>query len=189
MASNNFVNPFLHKQYNQVFDELFEPLCQYSYRITKDTSASEDIVQERFIYLWNNWERLSDSENLNAYLYLSVKNRSINCIKKRFQNLTSSLDDLNVNFADNNLPSPSELLEKKELEKILGDALSSLPDKCRIIFDLKRNAGLSNKEIAEHLNISIKTVESQTTIALKRIKIHIDKHWHTAIYILLSIFN
>lgn len=186
--NNRNAIPFSHNKYNSLFDELFEPLCQYSFQVTQEVEVSEDIVQERFIYLWNNWERLSNFENLKAYLYQSVKSRSINYIKKKFNTNINSLEGMADSIENCQLPSPIELLEKADLETILEEALNTLPEKCRIIFDLKRNAELSNKEISEQLNLSIKTVEAQTTIALKKIRLHINKHWVAIVHVGFLLF-
>ncbi len=107
-------------------------------------------------------------------------------VKKNNRNTHPDLDDVHETFVESDLPSPQELVEKKDLEKLLERALKELPVKCRNIFTLKRFGELSNKEIAEKLDISIKTVEAQTTIAMKRLKYYISSHWEVITIVLLN---
>jgi RNA polymerase sigma-70 factor (ECF subfamily) len=87
---------------------------------------------------------------------------------------------------EHKLPNPQELIENKELEAIIERALESLPAKCRTVFTLKRFGDLNNKEVAEQLNISIKTVENQMTIALRKLTAFINEHWGLAILIAVN---
>jgi RNA polymerase sigma-70 factor (ECF subfamily) len=75
------------------------------------------------------------------------------------------------------LPEPDEILENKELGIVINKALDNLPERCRIIFSMKKQAGLSNKEIATKLKISAKTVENQMTIAFKKLIQFISDNW------------
>lgn len=180
-------NPFLIKRYNHIFNELYDPLCRFCYKMVYDKDTAEDIVQDQFAYLWENWDRLNSIENISSYLYKAVRNKTINyLVKKQNHNTHNNLHEVNDLYTESECPSPQELLEKENLEKLLEQALEKLPEKCKNIFVLKRFGELSNKEIAEKLNISVKTVEAQTTIAMKRLKNYITDHWELSI--ILTVF-
>lgn len=180
-------NPFLIKRYNHIFNELYDPLCRFCYKMVYDKDTAEDIVQDQFAYLWENWDRLNSIENISSYLYKAVRNKTINyLVKKQNHNTHNNLHEVNDLYTESECPSPQELLEKENLEKLLEQALEKLPEKCKNIFVLKRFGELSNKEIAEKLNISVKTVEAQTTIAMKRLKSYITDHWELSI--ILTVF-
>lgn len=180
-------NPFLIKRYNHIFNELYDPLCRFCYKMVYDKDTAEDIVQDQFAYLWEHWDRLNSIENISSYLYKAVRNKTINyLVKKQNHNTHNNLHEVNDLYTESECPSPQELLEKENLEKLLEQALEKLPEKCKNIFVLKRFGELSNKEIAEKLNISVKTVEAQTTIAMKRLKNYITDHWELSI--ILTVF-
>jgi RNA polymerase sigma-70 factor (family 1) len=172
------MNPFRNNNYNLIFDQLYVPLCRYCIKLVNNREVAEDIVQEQFIYLWENWARLENIASLQAYLYTSVKNKSLNYIKKTFSEKTFVAIPATIEqIGDKGISNPQELIEAQELEKILEKALEELPVQCRKIFGLKRFGQMSNQDIAESLNISIKTVEAQMTIALRRLKYFVIDNW------------
>ncbi|MDR1585401.1 MAG: sigma-70 family RNA polymerase sigma factor, partial [Prevotellaceae bacterium] len=99
-----------------------------------------------------------------AYLFQAARNKSLNFLRRKKQ--TVSLNAVEFDIVETNTAS----LETEELYRLIQEAVLDLPDKCREVFHLSRNENLSNKEIAEKLGISVKTVEAQITKALKRIK-------------------
>jgi len=179
-------DPFYDEKFHRIFNELYSPLCSYCYFLINNYEAAEDIVQEQFVGLWENWERLNPIESIKGYLFQSVKNRSINYLKNQSILIHPDENTLWLNF-ESKLPVASEMVENKELEKIIDQAIEQLPERCRAIFILKRIDEMSNKEIADQLNISVKTVEAQMTIALKRLYQFISNHWD--FFILLTLFS
>ena len=164
------IKPFDNHDFNSLFNELYTPLCRFSMKFVTEKDEAEDIVQEFFVYLWENWKRLAIISSVRSYAYTSVKNRSLNHLQKQFSGNKGD-DCINVQETELNseLPDPQELLQGKELENILEKALEALPLRCRTIFIMKRFGELSNKDVAKKLHISVKTVESQMTIAIRRI--------------------
>ena len=149
---------------------------------------AEDVVQECFAYFWENWSRLAQIDSLKYYLFKSVKNGSLNHLKAKFvQSKEPFPSGFNEKISDKQA-SAHELMEVHDLEVILEEALQALPERCRIIFVLKRFDDKSNKEIAGLLGISVKTVEAQMTIALARLRNHVIKHWGSSGIILLNLF-
>ena len=117
-----------------------------------------------FIYVWENRKTLQIQLSFKAYFFQAARNRCLNALRQ--EKKTISLDEINTDIADTEAIS----LENDELCRLIQEAVFALPEKCREIFNLSRNENLSNQEIAEKLNISIKTVEGQITKSLKKIK-------------------
>ena len=176
-SKNNLLNdPFSDEYFNLLFNELYIPLCRYCMKFVNDSDVAEDIVQEQFIYIWEHRAKLKHTSSIKAYLAKAVKNRSLNYLRDQFSRKTDQQLEVVAKF-DAKYELPSEILEIKELEAILEKGIESLPIKCRIIFSMKRFAGMTNREISENLQISIKTVETQMTIALKKLSTFVSKNW------------
>ncbi|MBN2520495.1 MAG: RNA polymerase sigma-70 factor [Bacteroidales bacterium] len=162
-------------QFEKLFKTLYPELCRYAYSLVKDQQVSEDIVQELFIYLWENKSNLN-IKSFQAYLYKSVKNKAINYLKSygyiNVQELSASIDK------HQSTDNTSNELQQKELRDILQRAMKKLPSKCYEVFYLKKFEELSNKEIAEKLSISVKTVENHFTIAIKKISAYLNLYWN-----------
>lgn len=146
------------------------PLYRTALRMLGDPDVAKDVVQEVFIALF---ERSKNSVigNLQAYLFQAAKYQC-------FMHLRSGrisekhLSRLGAVMISNEL---EEQLDVQELEKLLNKSMAGLPEKCREVFYLSRFESLSNKKIAERLNISHKTVENQITKALKVLHMSVDK--------------
>jgi RNA polymerase sigma-70 factor (ECF subfamily) len=181
-------DPFFDKDFCNHFEELYVPLCQYAQKFVNDRDVAEDIVQDNFVYLWENWARLAKIDSVKAYLFAAVKNKSLNYLQKKYvKNTLRQIEDYQDLMSDIQHPTALELLECQELEAILEKALNNLPERCRIIFTMKRFAGKSNKEIAKDLDISVKTVEAQMTIAIRKLSAYVNTHWEVPAIILLNI--
>ena len=154
----------LKKDDEKVFSHLFEsyyvPLCRYARLILKSEQPAEEVVMNVFIYIWENRTRIEIKSSLCAYLFRSVRNRCINYLRDNAPSVYLS-DEENRD------------MEVEELNRFIEEAILSLPDKCRDVFLKSRNEEMSNREIAEQLNISVKTVEAQITKALKAIRSYI----------------
>jgi len=171
-------DPFDNYQFNSLFNELYTPLCRYSMKFVTQKDAAEDIVQVVFIYLWENWKRLAGLSSLRSYAYTAVKNGSLNHLQKQYWLKTNdTVPEIPESIISIALPDPQEWLESKELEQILEKALEALPLQCRAIFTMKRFGELSNKQVAGKLKLSVKTVEAQMTIALRKIAAFVSARW------------
>lgn len=158
--------------YRVLFNKYYKVLLGTAINIIKDIDSGKDAVQEVFLQLWKNRERMDISSSLDSYLKRAVINRSLSIIKtaKRFE------DDTALSHHVESSAGASEILEGKDMEQIIAKAMEKIPERCRIAFVLKRQEGLSLKEIAEKLDISPKTVENQITKALKILKEAIQPH-------------
>jgi RNA polymerase sigma-70 factor, ECF subfamily len=186
-SQHRYTDPFNTSAYNNLFHELYVPLCRFSMKFVMNKNAAEDIVQDLFLYLWENWSRLAEIASLKSYVFTAVRNRSLSYLQKNFpKETTENRDAAKETIVQNGLPNPQELIECKELEHILEEALESLPAKCRTIFAMKRFGELSNKEVADELQLSIKTVEAQMTIAIRKLTAFVADHWQLILLVLLD---
>ena len=161
--------------YKQLFCLYYSSLLQFSYSITRLRESAEEVVSDVFLKIWNSRRSLLKIENFPLYLYISVKNQSINYLEKQHRQRSFSIDEMDAELKSIYL-DPEQLLITSEMMIKIRQAIDALPTRCRLIFKLIKEDGLRYKEVAELLNVSIKTIENQMTIALKRIdkSIHFD---------------
>lgn len=152
--------------FKYLFDTYFESMCRYMFLFLKDKQDVEEIALDIFMYVWENSEKLDIKVSFKAYLFQAARNRCLNAIRDKKE--TMSLENENE-YAHLQTHIVSTL-EIDELNNLIQEAILSLPDKCREVFVKSRQEHLSNQEIADEMQISIKTVEGQITKALKRIK-------------------
>ena len=155
--------------YEKIFLHFNNGLYHLAFSFVKDEQVAEEIVSDTFINLWSNRMRLLEIENLKVYLYVSVKNLSIRHLSRSKPQAGFGLNDLLLQHVAGTARTPEELMVSKEVLKQIEAAIEALPPKCRLIFKLVREDGLKYKEIAQILNISVKTINAQMAIAGKRI--------------------
>ncbi|WP_421869934.1 RNA polymerase sigma-70 factor [Marinoscillum sp.] len=153
--------------YEQIFKQHYGPLARYATSIIRDITMGEEIAQEVLMYIWEKRSQINLSSSLKAYLFSSVKNKCINYIKHELPRLQSTTDLSQVRGIEN---SPMTTDDAELMKKKIQHAIDQLPEKCKNIFVLSRYGGLTYAEIAEELEISVKTVENQMSIALKKLK-------------------
>lgn len=151
--------------FKELFDTYFTSLCRFLYIYTNDKALIEELVLDVFANFWENRKNISIQLSLKAYLYQSTKNIFLN--SQRRKNLHISIDEVETDLFHSTTTST---LESDELSLLIFEAVSKLPEKCKLIFELSRNDNMTNQEIANQLNLNIKTVEAHITRALKRIR-------------------
>lgn len=169
IAVNNDAAAF-ERLYLHVAPELTRFACSF----VKEPAIAEDIVAETFATLWKKRATLMEIENLRVYLFSSIRNASLNHLQQQQRTAFYSFDQLSVALGSYfSTANPEQQYITRELAAAVAQAVESLPPKCRMIFKLAREERLRYKEIAAILNISVRTIDSQVAIALRRI--------HTAI--------
>lgn len=154
--------------FRELFNFFSKKLTQFANSIVKSNEAAREIVDEVFIKIWRNKESISSIQNLRVYLYTATKNTSLNYLSSRArENLTESFDFFSIEISDEQ--SPEKTLINSELLKKIHEAIDSLPPRCKMVFKLVREDGLSYREVAQILNISSKTVDAQMVIAVRQI--------------------
>ena len=149
--------------------DLFTPgLLRFSYSFLKIKELSEEVVSDVFFNVWVHRRKMQDIENIKAYLFTSTRNTVLNCLSKEKRFKAIQLDDLSVPLLIDEICPESELISK-ELKAAIGRAIDHLPERCKLIYSLAKIEELKYKEIAQILNISVKTIDHQLTIAFKKI--------------------
>lgn len=161
--------------YKKLFFHFFLPLKSFSFSIVKSKELAEEIVSDILVDIWAKRTRLADIENLKMYLYVSVRNGSLRRLQQTRKSAVLSLDDVQVEFAALDHDAESILLTR-ELSFKIEAAIAQLPQRCKLIFKLAKEDQLKYKEIAALLNISVKTIDNQVAIALRKIseELHIS---------------
>jgi RNA polymerase sigma-70 factor (family 1) len=154
--------------YRRLFVYYHPKLTRFVTSFTRNRELSEEIVSDVFIKLWLKRAELMAIENLNLYIYVAAKNITYNYLDKLNRQPSGHLDEVEVDLADP-FSNPEEALVTSELNKKLKQSVNSLPPKCKLIFQLIKEDGLSYKETARLLDISVSTVDNQLVIALKKL--------------------
>ena len=151
-----------------IFKTHYSNLCRYLLLLFKNQLLVEHIAQDIYVYLWEKRETLEITTSIESYLYAAGRYKAINQIRnaKRQQTINEHLGNIRGELDT----SSDTILEIKELQKIIEDAIATLPTRCQQIFRLSREEEMSYKEIAGFLNISVNTVEGQMSIALKKLR-------------------
>ena len=150
-----------------VFDQYYRPLTLFAVKYIGDVEESKEIVQEFFVRFWTKHEAINIRFSLKTYLYQGVRNACLNFIES---NKVVQRHLRGYGKSELSSDNPLENILAAEQEELLMQAIDRLPEKCRQIFLLSRMEKLSNQAIADQLELSIKTVEAQISIALKRLR-------------------
>jgi RNA polymerase sigma-70 factor (ECF subfamily) len=153
--------------FKQLFHAYCQPLITFAQRFVHDTQISENIVQEVFLRIWSARERLEPTSSIKSYLYTAVRNEALKHLRHMAVQRRSSE---RVRQTAPETTTPEDELVKGEIVAAVQQAVSQLPEKCRIIFSMNRYDCLTYREIAEIQSISIKTVEAQMSRALKLLR-------------------
>jgi len=157
-----------YRQFQVVFKTYYNLLCNYALTFTKDADASEDIVQDLFIKIWEQRRELLQEASIRYYLFTAIRNNCITWLRREKQLATVPWNDHQT--ISQPAYYPEEPAEEKDERLLLERAISQLPPKCKEVFLLSRFGKLSYKEIAATLDISPKTVENQLGKALKMLR-------------------
>lgn len=156
--------------FEQVYKNYFKGLYAYALSIIRDREMAEEITQQVFFKLWERRETIQIKESARAYLYQSVYHDSMNYLKHLKVRDTHSKYAMLQESQEN---TTLQNLEAKELENRLSLALNQLPEVCRTVFQLCRFEEMKYKEIAEKLNMPLKTVENQMGKALRLLRLNL----------------
>ena len=148
-----------------LFKRYYRQLCLYAAHYLKgDIAASEDIVQDCFVKLWQQ-EAKRDITDKRAFLYSTVRNACIDTLRRQHPEMTSiDPSDLEEIISD------EEAIDRSEQEAKVWETIDALPDRCREVFLMAKRDGMTYNEIADALNISVKTVEHQISKAMKKLR-------------------
>ncbi|MCV9386335.1 RNA polymerase sigma-70 factor [Reichenbachiella ulvae] len=151
------------KQFELLFKEFYQPLTAFAFQYLKDSIEAEETIQEIFSTLWQKSEEIEIRTTVKSYLYGAVRNNCLNQLKHK-KVIQAHEETVRFQGEESN---GEDFLELEELQQRIDSALDSLPEKCRQIFEMSRFEDKKYKDIAEELDLSIKTVETQMSRALK----------------------
>ncbi|MBW8685278.1 RNA polymerase sigma-70 factor [Chitinophaga rhizophila] len=161
---NKLINPSGEKDvYKQCFQDNFERLHRYAFTLLQDNEEARDVVQQAFVKLWQKREEVSLEVAGRAYLYTTVQRDCLNI----FRNKKVKRSYANAVLATHKEDYVEERAENREINNRIHAAIDALPPRCREVFCKSRFEEKKYAEIAEELNISVKTVEVQMGKALK----------------------
>lgn len=161
-----------HSAFETLFYRYYSQLCVFSNSYVRSLDIARDVVQEVFIKIWDNREEFYINQSLKAYLYMAVRNQSLNFLqqKKQKQRLEDRLKkQQSINDAINKVE-----LNTEELTQKVWKIVEELPERRRTIIILYRKHGLSYAEIAEVMGIARKTVENQMGKSIKYLREQLD---------------
>lgn len=170
--------------YEMVFREYYRPMTAYAFRFLSNLSDSESIVQDVFLRLWQKRREIMITSSLQHYLFRSVKNQCINHIEH--EKIKTGYQAFVIkNETDRS--EYSEFFLEFGLKRKIEAAIAALPEKRQEIFRLAREEGLKYREIADRLEISVKTVETQMTLALKQLRESLKEYKNLVMFFLCTV--
>lgn len=160
--------------YKTLFRRYYANLLFYATRIVGEDEA-EDVVQDVFVELWRRKETMKIGEQIQAFLYRAVYTRALNVLKHRdivnsYEAVTLEIHKKRIEFYQPDSNDVVKRIEDSELRRKLSEAINELPDKCKMVFKLSYLHDMKNKEIAEAMGISLRTVEAHMYKALKLLR-------------------
>lgn len=175
------------KAFRKLFDTYYQDIYLYSKSIIKSEEFAEGVVQEVFLKVWINKENLDANLSFKSYIFTIAKNHCFNFLQKAANNrkLREEIFYKGKRYA----AGADRNLIEADIEKIKNEAISQLPPKRRLIFEMSRYQGKSYKDISQELDISISTVKSQMSKALETLRHTIQVHGDISLLIILYFFN
>ena len=154
--------------YKELFTSLYSYLYHFARTLVRAKEPAEEIVSDVFIKVWEKRRELKKIDNLKVYLYITTRNMAFNYLDKQKRTPTDHLEDIPAEFTSVYF-DPEQLMITADMLTLIQKAIDQLPPKCRMIFKLAKEDGLKYREVAEIMNVSVKTVENQLAIALHKI--------------------
>jgi RNA polymerase sigma-70 factor (ECF subfamily) len=160
--------------FEMIFRTYYQPLCRYAYSFLQDKEEAEEVVQSSFITVWDKRNSLTIETSVKSYLYRMVRNSCLNVIKHEKIKQQHVAHELAVSEVSHE--SVSQKVHAAELEIKISEAMKTLPEQCRLVFQLSRFEELKYQEIADQLQISVKTVENHMGKALKLMRVQLKEY-------------
>lgn len=163
--------------FTQLYLHFGKKLILFGVSLVRSKEIAEELVEDVFVKLWANRNHIAEIENITVYLYVAVKNKALNKLSQKANELIAAPFDYLDTTLDEFAASPYDLMITSEMMGRMHQVIEALPPRCKMIFKLIREDGLKYKEVAEILNISINTIDAQMAIAVKKIcmALHIEK--------------
>ncbi len=151
-----------------LFKEHYYHLSRFAWRYVKSKAIAEELVQEVFANIWENRRSWSPSGPIRGYLYQAVKHRALDHLKH--EEVRQEYDPKWMKNKENPTIDFEDSRRKQQLKQAINKEIEALPSRSKMTYKLHRYDGLTYREIAEVMDVSVKTVESQMTRTLKRLR-------------------
>lgn len=156
------------KAYGKLFIHYYKLLTRFSLSIVKSEEAAEEIYGDVMMKIWRLGAALDKIENLHMYLFISVKNASLNYLSSNNKFKVVDIDSIDIDLVQTGRTFEDDFMET-EFKRIVASSVAVLPPKCRMVYQLIRVYGFNYKQVAQIMDISVNTVEGHMTTALKKI--------------------
>lgn len=164
--------------FQEIFRRHYSAACQTIRRFIREPSTAEDLAQDVFVRFWERRHQIEVKTSIGAYIRRMAINEALTFLRKQKKFQQDNIEDFSLANKDS---STVQVMEGEELRLKIKKAIDSLPPKCRTVFMLSRHEEMSYKQIAEQLDISVKTVENQIGKALKVMREQLKDHLHQLI--------
>lgn len=158
--------------FDSIFRRTYSRLYFYALSLLSDESDADDVVEEVFAGLWRRMDEIDLEDNIEGFLYRAVYTRSVNVLKRRNVDAgrLAAIEDINnmrMEYYSGINDDPLHQMENAELRRKIEDTINMLPEKCRQVFRMSYLNGMHNNDIAEELQLSVRTVEAHMYRALR----------------------
>ncbi len=177
----NAFDRFFHLYYEQVF--------RFAYYFMKDKNACSEVVTNVFLAVWKSRGKFAEVINVETYMYVVTRNEAKRFLKSNKNHANVSLDEIPMHIESTDNDSPDNDLLSVEIDALLGRVVAELPEKCRLIFLMIRQEGLTPKEIAKILSINESTVRVQLKIAVDKIVEKLKPHLRDLLIFLMLLLQ
>lgn len=166
--------------FDSIFRRTYSKLYFYALSLLTDESDDDDVVEEVFVELWKRRDEIDLGDKIDSFLYRAVYTRSLNTLKRRNVNAgrLAAIDDINskrMEFYSGASDDPMRKMEDADLRRMINDTINLLPEKCRQVFCMSYLNGMRNSDIAEELQLSVRTVEAHMYRALRFLRDRLGK--------------
>jgi RNA polymerase sigma-70 factor (family 1) len=151
-----------------IYRQYFIRLFRFCYAIVHEKGPAEEIVNDVFLSIWKKRDGLPAIDNFEVYLYISAKNHCLNYLRAHRRQQSVDIEGLSDEALQFEADPESLLIRTETMKRVLA-AIDLLPPRCKLIFKLVKEDGLKYKDVAKLLDLSIKTVEAQLAIAIRKI--------------------
>jgi len=155
--------------YEEIFHRYYPLIFKFVSRFIGNRGLAEDVVQNIFMRLWLNREKLDEGKSVKNFLYVSARNESFDVLKSQKENMLSLSTVLGGTDRQSSEDIEDDFDAAEKLAMVTSN-ISKLPPQRQLIFQMSRYEHLSNKEIADRLNLSVRTVEKHISLAIKDLK-------------------
>lgn len=158
--------------YRSLFISMYKSAIHFASIITKNEEAAEELYADTMIKIWYMGDKLVEIKNLKTFIFVVLRNASLNHLKKEKKSSYISIDDIEIN----NIEEKSvDEFAYYQLEQLLENAVNTLPVKCLMVYKLIKNDGFSYKQTAEILSLSVNTIEGHMQNALQKIAAYLER--------------